>query len=396
MKPLALPLHRARRLWLAAQRLDRTEPFGAGPQATRAAVEQLGYVQIDTINVIERCHHHILFTRIPGYRRADLMQAQNIDKSVFEYWTHALAYVPVRDLRFYLPEMRRHREAPSRWYADADPGELKKVLRRIRRDGPISIRDVDDDELVEKDHPWASRKPTKRALQLGFYNGQLTISERRGMVKTYELMERHFGWPPRPRPATEGRVLDHLLDRALRAQALVSTTSILHTHARYRKALQALIERRVRRRQLVPVAIEGLEKVPHWATPETLAEDLDEPVLTHILSPFDPLVIQRKRLQQFFGYEHVFEAYVPKARRRLGYFALPVLSGERVVAALDLKTDRAAGRLLIQNWTWVGEGNAAAHKPVIEGELERFERFQLARDEPPAGNDNGASAGAVE
>ena len=79
----------ARRIWLRAQRLDTPMPFGEGPQATAAAVEQLGYVQIDTINVIERCHHHILFTRIPAYRRADLRQAQSIDKSVFEYWTHA-------------------------------------------------------------------------------------------------------------------------------------------------------------------------------------------------------------------------------------------------------------------------------------------------------------------
>lgn len=384
MKLVTLPLAGARRLWLAAQRLDRPDPFGAGPEATRAAVEHLGYVQIDTINVIERCHHHILYSRIPQYRRADLRQAQSVDKSVFEYWTHALAYVPVRDLRFHLPEMQRHREEPNRWYADADPAELGKVLRRIRRHGPISIRDVAEDELLEKDHPWASRKPTKQVLQLGFYNGQLAISERRGMVKTYELMDRHFGWPPRPRAATEGQVLDHLLDRALRSQGLVTATSVLHTHARYRKALQALIECRARRKALVPVAIEGLEKATHWATPEALATAVEEPQMTHILSPFDPLIIQRSRLKQFFGYEHLFEAYLPKAKRRLGYFALPVVCGDRVVAALDLKTDRVADRLLIQNWVWLGEDNAAEHKQAIEAELHRFERFQLARDEVPA------------
>ena len=92
----------ARHIWLRAQRLDTSTPFGEGPQATAAAVEQLGYVQIDTINVIERSHHHILWTRIPGYRRADLRQAQSIDKSVFEYWTHALSYVPSKDLRFFI------------------------------------------------------------------------------------------------------------------------------------------------------------------------------------------------------------------------------------------------------------------------------------------------------
>ena len=99
----------ARRIWLRAQRLNTSAPFGEGPQATAAAVAHLGYVQIDTINVIERCHHHILWNRIPEYRRADLRQAQSIDKSVFEYWTHALSYVPSDDLRYFLPAMRRHK-----------------------------------------------------------------------------------------------------------------------------------------------------------------------------------------------------------------------------------------------------------------------------------------------
>src|ERR1700754_4839989 len=117
LKPLELSLEQARRIWLHAQRLDSFEPFGAGPDATRLAVEHLGYVQIDTINVIERSHHHILWSRIPDYRRADLRQAQSVDKSVFEYWTHALSYVPARDLRFFLPAMKRHRREGHKWFA---------------------------------------------------------------------------------------------------------------------------------------------------------------------------------------------------------------------------------------------------------------------------------------
>ena len=108
-KPHPLTKAQARRIWLHAQRLDSAAPFGDGPEATRAAVEHLGYVQIDTINVIERCHHHILYTRIPAYRREHLRQAQSVDKSVFEYWTHALSYVPTQDLRFFVAAMKRHR-----------------------------------------------------------------------------------------------------------------------------------------------------------------------------------------------------------------------------------------------------------------------------------------------
>lgn len=375
--PPTLTKSEARRIWLRAQRLDTPAPFGNGPDATRAAIEHLGYVQIDTINVIERAHHHILHSRIPGYRRDDLRQAQSTDRSVFEYWAHALAYIPTRDYAFFLPAMKRHRETLDRWFYSVDPADLRAILARIRDHGPLSIRDIDGDTLVEKTHPWASRKPSKGALELGFFSGALTISARSGMLKTYDLTDRHFGWPPRPRAATEPRILAYLLDRALRSQGIVSLDSICYLDARRKSAMAALIDDRVRRRQLLPVVVEDAGKVAHWMTPETAQTPIpDQTDSLHILSPFDPLVIQRKRLAFFFGYDHRFEAYLPKTKRSLGYFALPVLIGDRVVAAIDLKTDRARRELLIQQWTPL---NASADdKPRIEEALGRFEAFQLA------------------
>ena len=378
------PLNRteARRIWLRAQRLETSAPFGDGPQATAAAVEHLGYVQIDTINVIERSHHHILWTRIPDYRRADLRQAQSIDRSVFEYWTHALSYVPAKDIRFFIPAMKRHRREGHKWLNSVKPADLRKVLKLIRRDGALTIRDIDDDVLTEKEHLWASRKPSKRALQLAFYTGVLTISERNGMLKTYELMTRHFGWDKPPRPASASEGIAYLLDRALRAQGVVSLDSICHLDAPSKAQIRRLIEARVRRRELVPVALDGAGKQEHWARPETLQQGSDDALgLVHILSPFDPLIIQRKRTHLFFDYEHRFEAYVPKEKRLFGYFALPVLVGDEVVAALDLKTDRKARKLLMQKWSWVGAAPKGARKELkrrIEEELHRFEQFQLA------------------
>ncbi|MET3899293.1 uncharacterized protein YcaQ [Devosia sp. UYZn731] len=369
----------ARAIWLRAQRLDTAAPFGEGAEATRLAVEHLGYVQIDTINVIERCHHHILYSRIPDYRRAHLTQAQSVDKSVFEYWTHALAYVPTRDLRFFLPAMKAYRAKDGGWYGSVTPAEIKKVLRRIKTDGALSIRDIDDDELVEKDHPWASRKPSKRALQLAFYQGLVAISARQGMLKSYELTERHFGWDKPPKPPSAKQVAEYLLERALRSQGVVSLDSICHLDAPSKGAVKALIDSRVRRKLLVPVHLEHAPKVQHWVAPEVLEATHAPAELVHILSPFDPLIIQRKRLSAFFGYDHIFEAYVPAAKRKLGYFALPVLMGDRIVAALDLKTDRAAGKLLVQKWTWL-EDESAEVKAAIEEELGRFEAFQLGRE----------------
>jgi uncharacterized protein len=376
--PVPLSLDAARRIWLHAQRLDTDEPFGGDAQATRAAIEHLGYVQIDTINVIERCHHHILWTRIPQYQRAHLRQAQTIDKSVFEYWTHALSYVPTRDLKYFIADMKMHQKSPKSWFDSVTPADLRKVIARIREHGALSIRDIDDDVPVEKDHPWASRKPSKRVLQFAFFIGKLTVSERAGMLKTYELMERHFSWERQPRGASEKESTAYLLDRGLRSQGLVSLDSVCHLNAKRKPLVRAAIDARVRDGLLVPVAIEGAGKLEHWAEPQTLAAAPEAAHGVHILSPFDPLVIQRKRLQLFFNYEHRFEAYLPKVKRLYGYFGLPVLVDEQIVAVIDLKADRERRELQVQQWHWLGRSKRAALKAAIENRLHAFEQFQFA------------------
>ena len=377
--PLALSKTRARRIWLRAQRLDQSVPFGDGPSATPAAVQHLGYVQIDTIHVVERSHHQILYTRIPSYQREHLRQAQSVDKSVFEYWTHALSYIPTADMRFFVRAMKREADNRSSFFHTVKRGDLQKVLGRIKRSGPLTIRDIDDDELREKDHEWASRKPSKRALQLAFFRGVLTVSRREGMLKTYDLMTRHFGFDRLPKAAPESERMNYLLDRALRSQGVVSVDSVCHLDAPRKAAIRQLIGRRARRGELVPAALKGVEKIEHWVRPEMLEAPL-HPVedIVHLLNPFDPLVIQRKRLSHFFGYEHRFEAYVPKEKRTFGYFSQPVLVGADIAAVLDLKTDRARGKLLIQNWTWLDKGARAVRRRQIEEALHRFEQFQLA------------------
>jgi uncharacterized protein len=378
-KPVPVSKAKARRIWLNAQRLDQAAPFGAGASATPTAVAHLGYVQIDTINVVERCHHQILYTRIPDYRREHLRQAQSIDKSVFEYWTHALAYIPTADIRYFTRAMKSEDGGRSLTFSLVKRGDLQKVLGRIRRNGPLTIRDIDDDVLVEKIHEWASRKPSKRALQLAFFRGILTVSQREGMLKTYELTTRHFGWERLPKAAPESERMAYLTDRALRAQGVVSLDSICHLDAPRKAAIAKLISARVGRKELMPVALEGARH-EHWVTPAMLEAPLEPvPDIVHIFNPFDPLVIQRKRLAAIFGYEHRFEAYVPKEKRVFGYFAQPVLVGDEIVAVLDLKTDRERGKLLIQKWTWLRKDGRKELRQKIERELDRFERFQLAR-----------------
>ena len=340
----------------------------------------LGYVQIDTIHVIERSHHHILHTRIPSYRREHLHRAQSVDKTIFEYWTHALSYLPTESLRFHVRRMRRDWHRRVVWFGKVSTQDLRRVLSRIRRDGPITIRDLDNDVPGNKDYAWGSRKPAKRALEVAFYRGLVTVSRRAGMLKTYELLPRHFGWDRLPPAASERETLDYLLDRALRSQGIVSVDSVCYLDAMRKPAIRRLVESRVRRKELIPVQVEEAGQAVHWIRPDaldTLPVPAQEPV--HILSPFDPLIIQRPRLRLFFDYEYRFEAYVPRDKRVFGYFVCPVLIGDRIVAALDLKTDRQRGQLLVQRWNWVGRGASRAYRQTVEAALHEFERFQLCR-----------------
>ena len=365
----------ARQIWLTSQKLTEVEPWGQGPEATHLAIQHLGYVQIDTINVIERCHHHILWNRIPKYKKQDLQYNQSVSKTIFEAWTHALSYVSTEEFNFYIRRMKEFEKNPGSWF-NVDPSEVQRVLK-ILKSGALTIRDVKDDRLVEKDHEWASRKPSKKILQYLFYSGKVTISERQGMLKKYELTERHFNWKKQPKAATESEILDYRLDRALRSQGIVSLDSIDHLRPSLKLKYKVHIEMQMKKNSLIEVQIKDLEKISFWVKPENLSLKKTKPLI-HILSPFDPLIIQRKRLKNIFDYEHRFEAYLPIEKRIFGYFTLPVLFGDQIVAMLDLKTDRAQKKLLIQKWHWVLGCESNDLKSKIESHLEKFEKFQLS------------------
>jgi len=367
----------AKNIWIGCQRLNEQNPFGNTHEAVAKAVSQLGYVQIDTINVIERCHHHILYNRIPHYKRSYLEKSQTHDKSVFEYWTHALSYVPTEDFKFQTRRMNSVDTSPGSWFGAVSKTDYAKV-KRLLKQGPLSVRDIKDDVLKNKEHEWDSRKPSKRALQLGFHKGEIVIAKREGMLKVYDTIERHFGWEKKPKTCSESEYFDYLIDRSLRSQGLISLDSVCHLYPSQKPMIAANLEKRVRKKSLVEVKMESTEKVTHWALPEVATAKPKVSELTHILSPFDPLIIQRKRLKMFFDYEHIFEAYVPKAKRKFGYFTLPVLSEDQIVALLDLKTDRENKELLIQSWHWLPKQKTPQRKKTIEAELNRFEKFQLS------------------
>lgn len=379
--PVTIKSSQARQIWLNATLINENLTHNKSRkefESTQKIIEHLGYVQIDTIFVIERCHHHILFSRSPSYRREDLYHCQTKSKSVFEYWTHALSYIPTKDLSYYLRKMSDFYKNHRVWYDSVKRTDLTKILKKIKNEGPVTLRDMDDDVTGLKNDWWTSKKPSKKVLQYGFYGGKLAVSERIGMLKKFELFDRHFDFAKDLQPKTETDRLNYLLDSSLRSQGLVSLESICHLNNPDKKAIQQLIDRRAKKNLLVPALLQNNDKWLHWVEPQLLDE---KPVeigdqTAYLLSPFDPLTIQRKRLHAFFDYNHIFEAYVPLKKRKFGYFTLPVLIGDRIVAGLDLKTDRQSNKLLVQNWHWFQKKNNS-DKKKIETALHSFEKFQL-------------------
>ncbi len=314
-------------------------------------------MQIDTIHVIERAHHHILWTRLPKYRPSDLQQAQSVDKTVMEAWTHALSYVPTSDFEFHLPRMRRVSREPGSWFDTVTDADIRRVKAQLSRHESLSVDDFDDDpggkRRVDKDHPWASRKPSKRVLEYLFHRGDLVIAKRQGMRKHYALASRHFGWKKVPEPASAEGVLAHRILGHLRSQGIGNLESICHLSPKLKSSCRKLLEDWIAHGKVRQVEIEGVDGDwwmldSLWNRYQLLTPQQQE-CGTRFLSPFDPLVIRRKWTKAIFDFEYQFEAYLPQSKRKFGYFGLPILDQGELVGIIDLKADRGQKKILVQS-----------------------------------------------
>lgn len=174
-------------LALSKQGLSAQPQFGAGLSGTRSAIEHLGYIQIDTLSVVERAHHHVLWSRVPNYETTHLNQLIR-EQHIFEYWYHAAAYLPMKDYRYALPRMTAIRNGESRYYTNVDHNLTNEILTRIKDDGPLVARDFDKGNKNSKS--WWSSGPSRRALDKLFMQGDLMICARNGMENVYDLAER--------------------------------------------------------------------------------------------------------------------------------------------------------------------------------------------------------------
>lgn len=363
-------LNDARRLVLARQGLASRGTFGSGLGATQKAIEHLGYVQIDTLSVVARAHIHTLWNRVSAFKAPDidLLQEQG---AVFEHWAHALAILPMRDYRYSLPMMQRIATGDTHWYPK-DANQVTKVLKRIREEGPLSAKDFKDKKT--SDAMWA-RSPSKIALEQLFMEGELMVPRRRNFHKVYDLRERVLPSDIDVSTPTIEELCGHLIGSYLRAQGLAQITELVYLRKGLKKQMSQTVADFVEEGMLLELEVNGQT---YYATPQTL-NVIDQGLPSsklRILSPFDNAVIQRKRLASLFDFDYQIECYVPKAKRKYGYFCLPILRGNRFVARLDAKADRKTGVFHVMNlYLERGVRNSEAFLSALRAELKRFAKF---------------------
>lgn len=335
-----------KRIALSRQGLTSVSSFGKGLVGVRRAIEHLGYVQIDTLSVVERAHHHILWSRVPGYKPGHLNQLLR-EGHVFEHWFHAAAYLPMRDYRFALPRMNGIRRGENRYFVDVDEQLMREIMARVRGEGSLRVRDIDTGRGGGTGS-WWNRGPGKRALDKLFMQGDLMVCERNGMEKVYDLAERIL--PPNLdlREPSVHEYATYLLDCTVRAHGLVTWKQVLHlkTGEPLKNAMREILAERIASDQLVEVHDAGLrDAYADVAMLQRPAKAMPDAV--KLLSPFDNLVIHRERLAALFGIDYRLECYVPAPKRQFGYFCLPILQGERIVGRVDCKAHRADRRLAL-------------------------------------------------
>ena len=329
------------RATLQSQGLRSKQPFGKGKKAVLAAIEHLGYIQIDTLAVVERAHHHTLWTRISDYKTEYLNQLVEESK-VFEYWFHAASYLPMRDFRYALPQMLQFKSGETRYYKNVDPKTLNYVIDKIKIDGPQKARDFKTTE--KRKGSWWNWKPAKVALEKLFMQGDLMICGRNGMEKIYDLTERIL---PNTIDTTEPSPMEfaeYLVNTYFRAYGFTTLKQITHlkTGRILRKNVEHVLRNMIEEQTVKELKIDGLPRI--FALRSIFESKIKKSTpKIHLLSPFDNSIIHRDRIEQIFNYDFRIECYLPKEKRQYGYFCLPILFGDEFIGRVDCKAHRNNG-----------------------------------------------------
>ncbi len=353
----------------------------SGKSGLRELIRQLGYVQIDTISVVERAHHHTIWSRLPGYDKAWLDELLAKDRAIFEFWSHAASYLPMEDYRFSLPRMRKFPDTTSweRQFFAKYRHLLRDVRKRIEAEGPLSARDFPDTRSTKTNYGWGEGKPEKIALELLLWKGELMVDRRDNFQRVYDLTERVLpSWADTTLPPEE-ELRRHVILRSLSALGIASQTDLRNylvtaKNAAFNQHLREMTESG----EIVETSIHGLPDA-HYLLPESLSS-LETPLRpasqAWLLSPFDNLVILRPRLKRLFGFDYTLECYVTPNKRVYGYWCLPILFQNRFIGRLDCKANRKSGVMEVNSLHWESARQPALPaRKAVQKTFDRFSEF---------------------
>jgi uncharacterized protein YcaQ len=343
----SLSASQARRLGLAAQGFTDPRPTGrVDRRHVRRLFDRVDVVQIDSVNVLVRSQELPLFARIGAHPR-DLLPRMTGDAELFEYWCHEASLLPID--HFPLMRWRMSRAIDDMWGSmrsiNDDPGYLEAVLAEVRERGPLAAGELSDPG-AKTTGMWGWNKG-KRALEHLFWSGAITARRRPGdFARVYDLTERMIPAAVLARPApAEDDAKRTLLERAARAVGVGTARDLADYHRINLPKARPLLADLVEDGRLLPVTVEGWPQPAYLHPAATIPRRVDARAL---LSPFDSLIWERSRTERLFGFHYRIEIYTPAAKRRFGYYVLPFLLGDRLVARVDLKADRQAKVLRVQ------------------------------------------------
>ena len=387
-----VPATTARRLLLGAQGLLDDPRRKPTPDVLYDLIERIGFVQIDSINVVERAHHLTLASRLQGYRPALLTRLLERDRRLFEHWTHDASAIPTAWYPCWKPRFVAYQQkvmAHPWWRERVGPNPDKVVAHvreRLVREGPLMAKDFEDERPAGTDKTWWGWKPHKAALEYLWRTGELAIARRINFHKVYDLAERVLPEAHAAPPPGHEEHLEWACRSALERLGVASADELAgFWRAGPLEEARAWGEKAAARGEIAAVEVEtadGTKPRKAWAIPdwkERAAALPPAPPRIRLLSPFDPILRDRKRTLRLFNFDYRFEAFVPEPQRQYGYYVLPILEGERLVGRLDPKLHRQRGEqglLEIRALWWeLGVRESKGRRAALEAAVERLARL---------------------
>jgi uncharacterized protein YcaQ len=347
MKPVNITQAQARKIILHAAGLHKKAPFGKGREAVYKVIEHLGFVQLDTNYTVERAHHHTLASRIPDYKAEWLKELQE-DARIFEFFTSDAGYLPMENFRFSLP-VKEGFAARRKELTAAEINLMNRVLDRVAREGPLMVKDFENDR-PEASSGWWDWRPAKVALERLYFDGRLMATRTKEFHKMYDLpLNLVPGDIDQSMPSKE-EFARHVIKRELKALGIAYPKEMVW-RARYVKdnVIKKEVVKMAEEGEICQVTIDGRKSAPLYMLPAYRSKKIDLAGDAYILSPWDPVNFFRHRLRDFFGFDYQIECFVPEPKRKYGYFSLPVLVGDTFVARMDSKADRKQRVLTVHN-----------------------------------------------